>query len=69
MKEKLSFGSKIIILDRVIGNTIDLFLNTFLAAYFYKITEDNMIYIAIYYIIVWVFATIGASILSLGRYV
>lgn len=64
MKEKLSFGSKIIILDRVIGNTIDLFLNTFLAAYFYKITEDNMIYIAIYYIIVWAFATIGAIILG-----
>ena len=64
LKEKLSFESKLLIIDRVIGNTIDLFLNTFLAAYFYKITEDNMIYIAIYYIIVWVFATIGASILG-----
>ena len=67
MKEKLSFGSKIIILDRVIGNAIDLFLNTFLAAYFYKITEDNMIYIANYYIIVWIAATIGA--LALGNYI
>ncbi len=67
MKEKLPFEAKIIILDRVIGNTIDLFLNTFLAAYFYKITEDNMIYIAIYYIIVWVAATIGAIIV--GNYI
>lgn len=67
MKEKLSFGSKIIILDRVIGNTIDLFLNTFLAAYFYKITEDNMIYIGVYYIIVWIIATIGA--IAVGNYI
>lgn len=67
MKEKLSFESKIIILDRVIGNAIDLFLNTFLSAYFYKITEDNMIYIANYYIIVWIAATIGALIL--GNYI
>lgn len=67
MKEKLSFRSKLLIIDRVIGNTIDLFLNTFLAAYFYKITEDNMIYIGVYYIIVWIVATIGA--LALGNYI
>lgn len=62
--QKLSFGSKIIILDRVIGNIIELFLSTFLAAYFYKITEDNMIYISIYYIISWISATIGAFLLG-----
>lgn len=65
--EKLGFESKIIILDRAIGNIIELFLNTFLAAYFYKITQDNMIYISIYYIIAWIIATISA--LLLGDYI
>lgn len=63
-KEKLSFESKVIILDRAIGNIIELFLSTFLAAYFYKITQDNMIYISIYYIISWIAATIGAFLLG-----
>ncbi len=65
--KKLGFESKIIILDRAIGNIIELFLNTFLAAYFYKITQDNMIYISIYYIIAWIIATISA--LLLGDYI
>ena len=65
--KKLGFESKIIILDRSIGNIIELFLNTFLAAYFYKITQDNMIYISIYYIIAWIIATISA--LLLGDYI
>ena len=38
-ENKLSFGSKIIILDRAIGNILDLFSNTFLTAYFYKLTR------------------------------
>lgn len=66
-KEKLSIQPKIIIIDRAIGNIIELFLSTFLAAYFYKITENNIIYIAIYYIISWISATIGAFIL--GNYI
>lgn len=63
-EEKLSFSSKIIIIDRMLGNIIELFLNTFLTAYFYKITPDNMIYISSYYIISWISATIGAFILG-----
>ena len=63
-KDKLSFNSKIIILDRAIGEIIELFLGTFLAAYFYRITQDNMIYISIYYIISWAIATIGAFLFS-----
>lgn len=66
-QEKLSFGSKIIIIDRAIRNILDLFSNTFLSAYFYKLTQDNMIYISVYYIIVWVSATIGA--LLVGNYI
>lgn len=63
-KEKLSLDSKIIILDRAIGDIIELFLSTFLAAYFYKITQDNLIYISIYYIISWIIATMGALLLG-----
>lgn len=66
MKEKilLSNNAKIIILDRAIGNIIEIFLSTFLAAYFYKITQDNLIYLSIYHIVAWIVATIGALIVS-----
>ena len=64
---KISIESKIIILDNCIGKILDLFSNTFLSAYFYKLTQDNMIYISIYYIIVWIIATIGA--LLVGNYI
>lgn len=57
---KLSNDAKIVILDKAIGNVIEIFLSTFLAAYFYKITQDNLIYISIYHIISWIMATIGA---------
>lgn len=66
-KEKMSIDSKVIILDSAIGKILDLFSNTFLSAYFYKLTQDNMIYISVYYIIVWIMATIGA--LSVGNYI
>ncbi len=45
-QEKLSFGSKIIIADRAIGNILDLFSNTFLSAYFYKLTKFTMLVFA-----------------------
>lgn len=61
---KLSNDAKIIIFDRVIGNIIEFFLTTFLAAYFYKITQDNLIHISIYYIIACTMATIGAFCVS-----
>lgn len=67
MEQKLSKDGKVLIIDRIIGNAIEIFLNTFLAAYFYKITEDNMIYISIYHIIEWTVATIGAVLL--GNYI
>lgn len=57
---KLSKSAKILVLDRAIGKILDIFLSTFLAAYFYKITQDNMIYLSIYNIIAWITATIGA---------
>lgn len=63
-KQKLSKEAKVLIIDRIIGNAIEIFLSTFLAAYFYKITKDNMIYLSIYHIIAWTVATIGALLLS-----
>lgn len=61
---KLSKDAKIIILDKAIGNVIEIFLSTFLAAYFYKITQDNLVYISIYHIISWIVATIGAFLVA-----
>lgn len=61
---KISKEAKILVLDRTIGNVLEIFLSTFLAAYFYKITQDNMIYLSIYHIIAWIVATIGAFVLA-----
>lgn len=61
---KLSRDAKIIILDRAIGNVIEIFLSTFLAAYFYKISQDNLIYLSIYHMISWIVATIVAFVVS-----
>ncbi|MCI8352673.1 MAG: MFS transporter [Clostridia bacterium] len=63
-KVKLSNNAKVIILDNIIGNIIEIFLTTFLAAYFYKVTQDNLIYLSGYYIIAWIVATIGAFIVG-----
>lgn len=57
---KLSTISKVLILDQSIGKIISIFLDTFLAAYFYKISEQNVLYLSIYNIIGWFIATIGA---------
>lgn len=61
---KLSKDAKLIIFDRALGNVIEIFLSTFLAAYFYKITQDNLIYLSIYHMIAWTVATIGAFLVS-----
>jgi len=67
MKEetkKLSVVSRVLIIDQAIGNIISIFLDTFFAAYFYKISEQNIFYLSIYNIISWITATIGALIVS-----
>lgn len=57
---KLSTIAKVLILDQSIGKVINIFLDTFLAAYFYKISQNNIFYLSIYNIIGWIVATIGA---------
>ena len=60
VENKLSNGAQILILDQAIGEIINIFLNTFLAAYFYRISEQNILYLSLYHIIGWFVATIGA---------
>lgn len=63
-KNSISKPAKILVCDKAIGKVIDIFLTTFLASYFYKISEQNMVYLAIYHIVTYVIATIGAFIVS-----
>ncbi len=61
---RLSFVSKILILDQSIGKIISIFLDIFLAAYFYKISSQNILYLSIYNIVTWIIATIGALLVA-----
>ncbi len=63
-KINLSTSSKILILDQSIGKIINIFLDTFLAAYFYKISQQSILYLSIYNIIGWIFATIVAFLIA-----
>ena len=63
-KVTLSGISKILIADHSIGKIISIFLDVFLAAYFYKISEQNILYLSLYNIIGWVIATIGAFLVA-----
>ena len=63
-KIKLSFVEKILISDQAIGKIINIFLDVFLAAYFYKISDKNILYLCIYNIIGWIVATVGALIVK-----
>lgn len=61
---KLSKMAKVLILDQSMGKIISIFLDTFLAAYFYKISEQNILYLSIYNIVGYIFATIGAFLVA-----
>lgn len=63
-KKQLSTIAKVLILDQVVGKIITIFLDIFLAAYFYKISKQNIIYLSIYNIVGWITATIGAILVS-----
>jgi len=63
-KVKLSKISKILILDHSIGKVISIFLDVFLATYFYKISEQNILYLSLYNIVGWIVATIGAFLVA-----
>lgn len=63
-KEQLSTIAKVLVMDQSIGKIISIFLDTFLAAYFYKISEQNILYLSIYNIVGWIIATMGAVLVS-----
>lgn len=63
-KVALSGISKILIVDHSIGKIISIFLDVFLAAYFYKISEQNILYLSLYNIVGWIVATIGAFLVA-----
>ena len=50
-KERLSNSAKSLMACEIINSIIDLFLSTFLVAYLLNITNENISYVAIYYII------------------
>lgn len=50
---KLSSVAQILILDQGLGKIISIFLDTFLAAYFYKISQQNILYLSLYNVIGW----------------
>lgn len=52
VKKKLSKSAKCLIISDLIYTITALFAETFLVAYFLKITNENIIHIALYYIIV-----------------
>lgn len=64
---KLSKQGKILVLDRMLGNVVEIFLTTFLAAYFYKISKENIKLLSIYNIISYIVATVGAF--AFGNYI
>lgn len=61
---KLSSGPQILIVDQGISKIISIFLDTFLAAYFYKISEQNIYYLSLFNIVKWFVATIGAFLFA-----
>lgn len=57
---KLASGPQILIADQAIAKIITIFFDTFLNAYFYKISEQNIYYLSLFNIVKWFVATIGA---------
>ena len=70
MKKRLSLQTKLLITDSVFMKICDIFFDIFLMAYFYKISDQNIFVLALYNIIGWISAMIGAILISqvLKRY-
>lgn len=62
--EKLGKNAKALMICEIINSVIDLFLSTFLVAYLLNITNENIGYIAIYYIIDYAITAISMYILG-----
>ncbi|MBQ3352507.1 hypothetical protein IJG91_02535 [Candidatus Saccharibacteria bacterium] len=62
--QKLSFPTKILILDNILCKIFSVFTGIFLSAYFYQVSETYIFQLALYNVVGWVFATIGALALA-----
>ena len=62
--EKLSKSAKSLMTCEIINSIIDLFLSTFLVAYLLNITNKNIGYVAVYYIIDYAITAISMYILG-----
>ncbi|MBQ3469644.1 hypothetical protein IJH16_01595 [Candidatus Saccharibacteria bacterium] len=62
--KKLSFPTKVLILDNILCKIFSIFTGIFLSAYFYKISEEYVFQLALYNVVGWVFATLGAVFLA-----
>jgi hypothetical protein len=65
MNERLSGENKGYILCKCFTRVIDLFVSTFLVAYFLKITSGNIFQISMYYALLYVAQTISYFLISL----
>ena len=59
MKNKISKSAKCLMASDLIYTLTALFLETFLVAYFLKVTNDSIIQISIFYIIIYSLLGIG----------
>ena len=62
--KKLSFPTKVLILDNILCKIFSIFSGIFLSDYLYKISEEYVFQLALYNVVGWVFATIGAIFLA-----
>ena len=63
-KQKLSFPTKILVLDNILCKIFSVFTGIFLSAYFYQISEEYVFQLALYNVAGWIIATLGAIFLA-----
>lgn len=63
-KQNLSFATKILILDNILCKIFSIFTGIFLSAYFYQISEKYVFQLALYNVVGWIVATVGAIFLA-----
>ena len=62
--KKLSFSTKILIIDNILCKIFSVFTGIFLSAYFYQISEKYVFQLALYNVVGWIVATLGAVFLA-----
>jgi len=63
-KQRLSFPTKILIVDNILCKVFYVFTGIFLSAYFYQVSEKYIFQLALYNVVGWIVATVGAIFLA-----